>query len=235
MPNFRRYLTRRWLLACVSAPALGFGLLMLHPYPRQSLFGPTIDGVPWCVWEGEIRSAALRSKPKSWFFILLEKVGLLKPSNRIGITEHPQLLPVYLHLADDLDMNVRRFSMASLDRRDLRPEFWRWSQEDEATILPVMRQHLQDDDPMCRLICAQYIWSATKDRKMIKVPLAYLDHPDPWIQRGARITLCYLALANPDSFDPISKLAEDATLKKDVRVTAIESMRHFGERGLPVI
>jgi hypothetical protein len=47
MPNFRRFVSRRWLLAFVGAAALVFGLLMLHPYPRQSLFGPTIRGKPW--------------------------------------------------------------------------------------------------------------------------------------------------------------------------------------------
>ena len=43
MPIPRRFPLRRSLLA-----ALVFGLLMLHPYPRQSLFGPTIRGKPWC-------------------------------------------------------------------------------------------------------------------------------------------------------------------------------------------
>src|SRR5262249_32469470 len=55
MPNCRRILRRRWLLALIGIAALRFGLAMLHPYPRQSLFGPTIRGKPWCVWESAVR------------------------------------------------------------------------------------------------------------------------------------------------------------------------------------
>lgn len=55
MPDFRRHLTRRRLLGFLAPAAVLFGLLMLHPYPRQSLFGPKIRGEPWCVWEAEVR------------------------------------------------------------------------------------------------------------------------------------------------------------------------------------
>ena len=55
MPNLHRFLSRRRLLGFLAGLALIFGLLMLHPYPRQSLFGPTIRGKPWCEWEWEFR------------------------------------------------------------------------------------------------------------------------------------------------------------------------------------
>ena len=61
MSMFRRFLSRRWLLAVLGAAALLFGLAMLHPYPRQSLFGPTIRGKPWCVWEAAMRCDAHRA------------------------------------------------------------------------------------------------------------------------------------------------------------------------------
>jgi hypothetical protein len=48
MPDTRRFLSRRWLTGCFGAAAVLFGLVMLHPYPRQSLFGPMIRGKPWC-------------------------------------------------------------------------------------------------------------------------------------------------------------------------------------------
>ena len=65
MPTSRRFLTRRWLLGSLVAAALLFGVLMLHPYPRQSLFGPTIRGKPWCVWENTIRRQ-YSERPESW-------------------------------------------------------------------------------------------------------------------------------------------------------------------------
>jgi hypothetical protein len=228
MPALHRFLTRRWLLALFGIAAVLFGVAMLHPYPRQSLFGPKIDGVPWCVWESEIRRAATPGRSHPWLLRLVEKMGLLKRPN---VRDNRTLLPVYLHLANDDDIDVRRFSLWSLNRID---EGWRWSEEEEAEILPIVRQHLQDDDPACRMACAQYIWNASRAPEMIKIPLAYIDHPDPFIQRCARITLCYLAEGDLDaSFDPVVKLASDTKMKLDVRTTAVQTLRHFGKRGVP--
>jgi HEAT repeat protein len=126
--------------------------------------------------------------------------------------------------------------LESLERRLLKPEFLRWSEEDEALILPVVRQRLGDDDPLCRLGAAQYIWLATGDREMIQVPLAYLDHPDPYVRRVACITLCYLAPADlAKAFDPVVRMVWDAKSRMDVRRAAVQSMHHFGTRGLPMI
>ena len=62
MLNFRRLLSRRWLLAVVGLAALFFGLAMLHPYPRQTMFGPKLGGVPLCVCEDCIRQYAHNRK-----------------------------------------------------------------------------------------------------------------------------------------------------------------------------
>jgi HEAT repeat protein len=210
-----------------------FGLAMLHPYPRQLLFGPRIQGLPWCVWESQIRRTAAPAGSNSHFLSMLESIGLLQ---RPQITMSPELLPVFLHLASDDDLHVRRFCLGSLERRQLKAEFWRWSEEDEALILPVMRQRLADDDPVCRVDAALYLWLATGDREMIQVPLAYLDHPDPFVHRVAGIALCYLAPADPNkAYDPVVKLMWDSKSRLDVRLGAVQSMRHFGRRGLPMI
>ena len=69
--------SRRRLLTFAGILALLFGLAMLHPYPRQSLFGPKIDGVPWCIWENKIRHAATPFWEKSMWIRTLEKAGML--------------------------------------------------------------------------------------------------------------------------------------------------------------
>ncbi|MSQ93149.1 MAG: HEAT repeat domain-containing protein [Gemmataceae bacterium] len=230
MISLRHFLSRRWLLAFLGVAALLFGLAMLHPYPRQSLFGPKIDGVPWCVWEDKIRRSVVPDWEKGWTLRFLDQIGLLKDSR---LPDIPELLPVYLHLANDDHIEVRRRAL-DLDRRVLREEYWRWSEEDEAKILPVMREHLRDDDPICRLIAAEYLWRATRDREMIKVPLTYLEHTDPYIQTGAQITLCYLAEADlAASLEPILKLTESTKLRRGVRETAVQSLRYFGKSALP--
>ena len=47
MSLLRRFPSRRWLLAFAAVLVIA-GVPMLHPYPRQSLFGPTIRGAAWC-------------------------------------------------------------------------------------------------------------------------------------------------------------------------------------------
>src|SRR5438105_640851 len=49
------YLSRCRLFAFLGVVVLLLGLMMLDPYPRQMLFGPTIRGKPWCVWESAVR------------------------------------------------------------------------------------------------------------------------------------------------------------------------------------
>ena len=56
---------RRWCRALLWA-AIAFGLACLHPFVRQSIFGPTIEGIPWCVWESRVRERANIDQPKSW-------------------------------------------------------------------------------------------------------------------------------------------------------------------------
>ena len=72
MSLLRRLSSRRWLLAFAALLVIA-GVPMLHPYPRQSLFGPTIRGKPWCVWEDNLRQrvdretvGAVRAAPYGW-------------------------------------------------------------------------------------------------------------------------------------------------------------------------
>ncbi|MBI1832972.1 MAG: hypothetical protein HYR84_16150 [Planctomycetes bacterium] len=103
MPELRSLLSRRWLLGVLGVAALLFGLTMLHPYPRQSLFGPTIRGKPWCYWEGEVRwrtlsfeehQNTLSAKLTRWF-----GVPEHDPIKWEELCDHPDMLPLFLHLA----------------------------------------------------------------------------------------------------------------------------------------
>jgi len=48
---------RRWCRLSLWS-AIVIGLFLLLPFPRQMVFGPKIEDVPWCVWEREARIAA---------------------------------------------------------------------------------------------------------------------------------------------------------------------------------
>ncbi len=233
MPSLRNLLSRRWLLAFLGVLVLLFGLAMLHPYPRQSLFGPKIDGVPWCIWEDEIRRHAVPDRPTPWLEKSLEKNGLLSGPRQV---DRVHLLPVILHLANDSDARVRRYCLST---QSLMPQYWIGSGELEAQALSVLNSRLQheDEDPQCQLQCAYYLWQATQDREMIKVPLKFLDNPDPNIRYGARLTLCHLATADVDaSFPLIADIAtSDDSEKRRLRGLAVQVLGHFGRRSIPLI
>jgi hypothetical protein len=233
MPEFRRFLNRRWQLGLLAAAALMFGLVMLHPYPRQSLFGPMIRGKPWCVWEDQIRRAV--APRQSLFDAIAEIFGVLGDAE---ISDDPALLPLYLHLANDSAAMVRLFSLSRLPRCLPIDELRRLPAEDETKILilTVLRERLEDDVPKCRITAADYLWRATGDREMIKVPLAHVNGLGTQFRDEARIVFCHMAAADPEvSFGPLSQWVEDPFPGRHVRVTAIQSMQHFGKRGIPLL
>jgi HEAT repeat protein len=228
MPNFRRFLLRRRLLACLGVAALGSGLLMLHPYPRQSLFGPTIRGKPWCVWEEDIRRQVGPDRAP-WFYRMLAKFGLIKERD-VNERWHSELLPVFLFLADDRDAQVRLAVVNELDRRVNGNDA---PKEPDETIPPVLRRMVQDDDPVCRMRATFALWRLTSDSKLKVVALPLSQHADPFIREHAVMMLCEMARLAPDLFDPLSRLTGDANA--NLRGRAVQSMTRFGNRGLPFV
>src|SRR5438552_2260583 len=89
MSILRRFLSRRNLFAFLGITALLCGLAMAHPYPRQSLFGPTVRGKPRCYWEAQLRR---EQQPPSFMAKFMGWFGV----------EHPRLTE--RELLDDTEM-----------------------------------------------------------------------------------------------------------------------------------
>jgi hypothetical protein len=217
---------RRWCRLLVALTIL-CALPLLNSFVRQSIFGPTIDGIPWCEWEDYLRRSVHpdRSSP-SWFERTLDKI---LPTKRMGGAVNLDTLaalPLYLHLAEDSDVKVRQEALG----RMVHGYTYR---EHQSEIMPTYRRHLQDADPYCRLCAAEGIWNETKDREMIAVVLLLTDQAQASVHMSAGCLLAEMAGADPDLFEPLSKLAEDADLY--VRIAAVSSMKHFGKRGVPVL
>src|SRR6266542_2241224 len=116
MPNVRRILSRRSLLAFLGIVAVFFGLAMLHPYPRQLLFGPKIRGRPWCVWEDAIRrfvhedeyQQTLQAKAFRW-------LGIQTVAMDSGeLFDHDEMMPILLNLTQDSDTRIRQRALVVL-------------------------------------------------------------------------------------------------------------------------
>jgi len=116
MSNIRRFVTRRRLLGVATISALLFGLAMLHPYPRQSLFGPTIEGTPWWVWENHARRRADSESRPGWIARVLKGCGIRLDEDAGVDLDSRAALPVWIHLAEDADVRVRQQSLLAITR-----------------------------------------------------------------------------------------------------------------------
>jgi HEAT repeat protein len=212
----------RWckiLLAGVVVCAL----LLSHPYIRQSIFGPTMNGTPWCVWEQTVRHAADRDEGRStWIGGILKLLRIRGQPLEEVPDASPTFLPLYISLVTDSNVKVRRYALARLVG----------NQEPEVT--SVFKRALADDDPECRLSAARGAWLASKDpeSKIVLLELANSDM-ELEIRKDAVRLLGELSADSPDIFEAMAKLAKDPN--RVIRAEAIESMPHFGKRCIPIV
>lgn len=210
----------RWRrLACVGV--LVGALPLCHSFLRQSIFGPQIDGIPWCVWEDEVRREAHAGEPPSWLTKMMEKIGFGQ-QQPIHLNSQ-EVFPVHLHLVEDADPKVRWVALLYVGLSEGRDE----------SAVPALRRHLHDSDAKCRLEAARHLWRKQKDREAAAVALALIDDADPGLRFDACTTLCNMADAGPELFEPIAALATDPMPL--LRYSAVHAMRHFGKRGVPVL
>src|SRR5687768_6678121 len=144
-------LSRKAVLAFLGVAALLFGVVMLHPYPRQSLFGPKIRGKPWCVWEHSFRRHVhpekheqnLSGKLLRWFGV--DDVNPIRFDIFENTLDDPDLLPLALAMAEDEDRDVRdRALQAIFMSRHLK----------SPSVLSVLQRRLHDDDSDIRRFAA---------------------------------------------------------------------------------
>jgi hypothetical protein len=176
MSSTRRWVTRRRVLVLLGAGALLCGLAMLHPYPRQSLFGPKVRGVPWCVWEAEMRR---QTDPEGhgqlWSSQLRRLLGIkddgLNPQDEFD----PELLPLLLHTLRHRDAVVRRRTYHCLL---IFPEWFR----DPAACEPLL-EPLEELDLAMRLDAAEAHWKLFQDTRVFPILLKAVKDPDGSLHR----------------------------------------------------
>ena len=227
MPDLRRFLSRRCLLAYLGGAALLFGLAMLHPYPRQSLFGPTIRGKPRCVWEDAIRRQVnWEEYEKTWAPTLLGWMGVKhEPMELRVLLNHPEMLPLALELAEDQDRGMRGeilFTLTFCDK--LR----------DPSVLPVLRRRLEDDDAYCRIQAARALWHIAKDKQGFAVVLRDLeDCRDESVRREAIWLFHEASAASPELYPVLAAHAKHPS--PGIRREVMLSMGKFGKKGLPIL
>jgi hypothetical protein len=165
---------RRLLLIYAAGPAFLFALAMLHPYPRQNLFGPKIDGVPWCVWESSIRRSVHHQefeRPLSEKLLLWVGIEPLPMDVNTDTLDDERFLPLLVQLANDRDPAVRYAVLEWLGRLP--------NLAQEATV-EVLRAAFNDPESGNRISAAIGLWRITKDDGAVALlvrELADTSHP----------------------------------------------------------
>ena len=221
MATLPKLLSPRRIAAFLGIAVFLFGLAMLHPYPRQSLFGPTIRGKPRCYWEGEIRRFALQEK--SLVEKTLEHVGFKqdRPVQR-DLFDHAEMAPLIIDMLEDPDGILRVTLLEQIiQSRALHVR----------SVLPALHQQLESDDGETRILAAWAIW--TIDRDKAALPVLTKGLADPFYRA---LTMAYAVRAAeeaPELYPHIAAHAKDQ--ENAVRVAVMQALAHFGKKGVPTL
>src|SRR5437899_3102387 len=104
-------------LVVYSALIVVTELVLSHPYVRQCAIGPKVKGEPLWAWQEEVRCLALwDQRPPTLLSKVLHFLRLDSEPKCWFDGADPELLPVYLSLADDNEEKVRASVAAHLGR-----------------------------------------------------------------------------------------------------------------------
>ncbi len=142
MTMARKRLFRIAVYGTLGLPVL---LFLLHPYSRQSIFGPKIADVPLCYWQESFRHHADGDgNPDSVTLKMLRWLGFNQRDPARGLPDkRADLLPLLLSLADDPQPRVREM-VAHHFGRGFTPD----------ACAPTLLRMLDDPDPRVRRAAA---------------------------------------------------------------------------------
>lgn len=222
----RNLLSRRKTVALLGLLALVFGLAMLHPYPRQSLFGPTIRGEPWCVWEDAVRRQVHREEYEKTLWAKMMRLAQLQQDAELDeeLFDNKEMLPLVLALADDPDSQVRQFALIAIAKYD--------NLHDDSA-LPVLRKRLQDEDERDRLRAARAIWEIEKDKDLFPIVLTIVNNRQSPLRRFAMGFFLDMSHRCPELLPQIATYANDPDpfIRRDVMV----AMYRRGKQGVTTL
>jgi HEAT repeat protein len=226
MPTLRRFLSRRWLLALLGASAMLFGLAMLHPYPRQSLFGPTIRGQPRCVWEAKVwRSLDREGYEKSLTVKMMRWFGFDdEPIDENELFNHAEMVPLLLEMTVHADPEVRGRAIGL---------FYWYPKLCDKSALPVLRARLDDEDVPCRIEASMAVVTIDPKEPVLPVLLHILNDLASPHRYAAMHALNYLSGADAVYFDAMVRHAKDSD--QSVRNEVMYALHCHGKRGVPTL
>jgi HEAT repeat protein len=233
-----------------------FLYVLLNPYSRQSIFGPTIQGEPLCYWQNEIRRGADPNPNKEPVMMkLLAFIGIKPPLDTLRLG-HANWLSVALSLIDDPSPTVRADVAIGLARYGESPEAidglvrllddpdakvraaaaYACGQPEAARALPKLTKLLDDSDPLCRARAAGAVWEASGDKpKRVVAVLAEVLHDT---DADARKAACEgLLRMGKDAAQTVPQVVAAVSSEPNVywRAHIIRFLGRFGPDSVPYL
>ncbi len=206
-------------------------LFLVHPYTRQTVFGPKVAGMPFAYWQDRCRAAALPGKQEPSFIAKLMR--LMPPNRRVGAASEAEMLPVFLSLRDDPSEQVRAHVADLLgrypDSGEARAALLDFLDDPSAIVraqalrvlavvqppdplaLPKLRERLDDGDATCRLWAACAILGREKQpqEKTVAVLGASLKAVDAMRRFQVIGDLCRLGKNNAEMLKVLRQAVAD--------------------------
>jgi HEAT repeat protein len=205
-----------------------FGVMMLFPYPRQSLFGPTIRGKPWCEWEDAIRSnhAERGDGPLADVMMFLRRFVFPEPEQMADaeLFDHPEMLPLVIALLDDPSPSVRGACIFAIE---IYPNI------QDASAVPALTKRFEDDVLKNRLEAGIALWRVNKDRRIVPVCTDLLKNGNADERFAATNSVSRLGADFPELFPHVAAHAKDANPL--IRQNVMYAMDQFGSKGVPIL
>lgn len=223
MANHRCGSWRRRLLVLFGLLFLLFAVLMVDPYPRQTLFGPTIHGEPLCVWEDAVRRYANSDSFNTSFIGKLYRWLEWKPAS--FEFDDPEMATVYANLLADRDPEVRYTVLRALCM---------FEKARHPIQLPALRRTLEHDpDSSRRMLAAEAIWKIDADKKLTDALFQGLENRKSKHREKAMSLLRPICTVDPNLIERTKPYAMDHD--NGVRAQAMFAMGEFGTPGVSTL
>jgi HEAT repeat protein len=163
---------KRLLLSLAALALIVSGALMLHPYPRQMVFGPKYNGVPLWVWQEDYRGHTLEllgrdQKTDSLIAKILDWINHGRKSRDWAVLSSEEIEIIYLTLVDDPEPGIRRYLVLNLAPFKTKTAFAalvRFMDDPEFDVFNAVCEHFQGNEELFNVAYPKLI--------------SLLDHPD---------------------------------------------------------
>jgi hypothetical protein len=255
--------TRKRVIRISVYGSLAFVILFIlaHPYSRQALIGPKVDGLPLRLWQDNFRSHARGHQQPTVAMQLLGWFGIHPGAGMSGLPGgNGSMLIVMRSLIDDPDPRVRRSIAHRLGwsffvREKCVPPLLRLLDDadtevrlvaaislnnyvppNEPAAVPSLVRLLDDSDPRCRVRAAQLLWNMGEKKApdMIALLGPAMKDPDAKVRYQAFVVLGQMGPAASNLFGEIAAAAT-GDLNSSVRWQATVALGTLGPPAIPLL